>query len=61
MQTPVCQTGICVCAKTLGVTLISDSTITSLTAKRDTQSAETLLHSELKISFYRKSLVLRIG
>jgi hypothetical protein len=27
MRTPVCQTGICVCAKSFGVTLISDSTV----------------------------------
>ena len=32
--------------------------VTSVTAKRDTQGPETLLHSELQISFYRKSVVL---
>jgi hypothetical protein len=37
------------------------SNLTSLTAKRDTQGTETLLHSELKISFYRKGLILRMG
>jgi hypothetical protein len=30
MQTPVCQTGIRICAKTFGVTLISDRTVARL-------------------------------